>query len=70
VTVPTLMMNGRYDTILRFETGIKPMYDLLGTPAEDKALKLFDTDHIPPRNEFIKETLAWLDRYLGPVGGG
>jgi hypothetical protein len=70
VTVPTLMMNGRYDTILRFETGIKPMYDLLGTPAEDKALKLFNTDHIPPRNEFIKETLAWLDRYLGPVGGG
>jgi len=23
--------------------------------------------HIPPRNELIKETLEWLDRYLGPV---
>jgi len=28
---------------------------------------VYETDHIPPRNEFIKETLAWLDRYLGPV---
>jgi len=28
---------------------------------------LYETDHIPPRNEFIKESLAWLDRYLGPV---
>jgi len=25
-------------------------------------------DHaLPPRNELIKETLGWLDRYLGPV---
>jgi hypothetical protein len=43
------------------------MFDLLGTPDEHKELKMFKTDHIPPRNEFIKETLAWLDRYLGPV---
>ena len=70
VTVPTLMMNGRYDTIIVAETGVTSMYDLMGTPTEDKAMKLFDTDHIPPRNDFIKETLAWLDRYLGPVGGG
>jgi hypothetical protein len=39
----------------------------LGTPVPDKQQKVYDTDHIPPRNEFIKETLAWLDRYLGPV---
>jgi dienelactone hydrolase len=66
VKVPTLMLNGRYDTIFP-ETSIKPMFDLLGTPDEHKELKLYETDHIPPRNEFIKETLAWLDRYLGPV---
>jgi serine/threonine protein kinase/dienelactone hydrolase len=65
VKTPTLMLNGKYDNAL--ETGIKPMFDLLGTPAEHKQLKLYETDHIPPRNEFIKETLAWLDRYLGPV---
>jgi hypothetical protein len=60
-----LMLNGRFDN--DFETGIEPMFDLLGTPAEDKQLRVYDTDHIPPRNEYIKETLAWLDEYLGPV---
>ena len=67
VKTPTLMLNGKYDTISSYETRTKPMFDLLGTPAEHKALKLYETDHIPPRNEYIKETLAWLDRYLGPV---
>lgn len=65
VRTPTLMLNGKFDNL--FETGIKPLFDLLGTPAEHKQLKVYDTDHIPPRNEFIKETLVWLDRYLGPV---
>jgi dipeptidyl aminopeptidase/acylaminoacyl peptidase len=67
VKVPTLMINGRYDTLLPFEHSIQPMFDLLGTPAEHKQLRVFDTDHIPPRTEFIRETLAWFDRYLGPV---
>jgi formylglycine-generating enzyme required for sulfatase activity/dienelactone hydrolase len=69
VRVPTLMINGRYDTLLPLEPSIRPMFELLGTPAEHKELRLFDTDHIPPRNEFIKGTLEWLDRYLGPVSG-
>jgi serine/threonine protein kinase len=67
VKTPTLMLNGKYDTIFPYETSIKPMFDLLGTPDEHKELKLYETDHIPPMNDFIKETLAWLDRYLGPV---
>jgi dienelactone hydrolase/predicted Ser/Thr protein kinase len=67
VKVPTLMLNGRYDTLKRFETTIRPAFDLLGTPAADKKLMIYDTDHIPPINETIKETLAWLDKYLGPV---
>jgi dienelactone hydrolase len=72
VTVPTLMINGRYDTLLPLEQSIRPMFQLLGTNDEHKELLLFDTDHIPPRNEFIRATLDWLDRYLGPVnrGGG
>jgi len=65
VKVPTLMLNGKYDA--GFETHEKPMFDLLGTPLAHKQLKLYETDHIPPRNEFIKEILAWLDRYLGSV---
>jgi serine/threonine protein kinase len=67
VKTPTLMINGKYDTLFPYETSIKPLFDLLGTPDEHKELKLYETDHIPPRNEFIKEILAWLDRYLGPV---
>jgi serine/threonine protein kinase/dienelactone hydrolase len=67
VKIPTLMLNGRYDTINSLERCIKPAYELLGTPAQDKKLILYETDHIPPINDLIKETLAWFDRYLGPV---
>jgi len=67
VKTPTLMLNGKYDVSNPYETSIKPLFDLLGTPDEHKDLKLYETDHIPPRIEFIKETLVWLDRYLGPV---
>jgi len=67
VKLPTLMLNGKYDSFFPVETSQKPMFDLLGTPAEHKQWKLYETDHIPPINETIRETLAWLDRYLGPV---
>ncbi len=67
IRIPTLMLNGKYDTIHPYETSIKPMFDLLGTPNDKKELRLYETDHIPPRNELVKETLAWLDRYLGPT---
>jgi dienelactone hydrolase len=65
VTQPTLLMNGRFDRAVDSE--IKPMLELLGTPSEHKRLMLYDTDHIPPRVEYVKETLAWLDNYLGLV---
>ena len=45
----------------------QPFYDLLGTPEKDRRLVITDSGHVPPRNELIKETLDWLDRYLGPV---
>jgi dienelactone hydrolase len=67
VKLPTLMMNGKYDSLSPYEISIKPMFDLLGTSDADKRLLLYDTDHIPPRNQFVKEILAWLDKYLGPV---
>jgi len=67
VKTPTLMLNGKYDSFFPPETSSRPMFDLLGTPAKDKAQKFYETDHIPPVNEFIKETLAWFDKYLGPV---
>jgi hypothetical protein len=39
----------------------------LGTPAEHKRLILYESDHVPRASDTIRETLAWLDRYLGPV---
>jgi hypothetical protein len=67
VKIPVLMLNGRYDLSRPYETSTKPMFDLLGTPKEDKSQKVYETDHFIPPNELIKETLAWLDKYLGPV---
>lgn len=67
VTVPTLMVNGRHDFGFPLEPSQKPMFRLLGTPERDKRHALIEGGHVPPRIEVIKEVLAWLDRYLGPV---
>ncbi len=66
VKLPTLMFSGKYDMLMPLETRAKPTFDLLGTPKEHKKWMVYDSDHFIPRNEFIKETLAWLDKYLGP----
>jgi dipeptidyl aminopeptidase/acylaminoacyl peptidase len=70
VTTPTLMINGKYDIVLPYETSQLPMYELLGTPAEDKRHFVAESGHIVPKDDLIRETLAWFDKYLGPVGGG
>jgi len=68
VTVPTLMIGGRNDSQVPVETYQRPILELLGTPAEDKKLFLFDGGHAPSDwNTTVREMLAWLDRYLGPV---
>lgn len=67
VRMPVLMLNGRYDMTFPYDASAKPLFDLLGTPPEHKRQVVYETDHFVPRNELIKETLAWLDRYLGPV---
>jgi len=67
VTIPVLMVNGRYDFDTPLNTSEMPLFRLFGTPPKDKRNALFDSGHVPPRNEIIKETLDWLDRYLGPV---
>ena len=69
VKVPTLILNGRYDLNIPYEMRVKPMFDLLGELVNNdkKELKLYETDHFIPREALVKETLTWLDRYLGPV---
>jgi eukaryotic-like serine/threonine-protein kinase len=67
VKQPTLMLNGRYDNFFPVETLQQPMFRLLGAPAKDKRHLVFDSGHVLPSEAVIKETLDWLDRYLGPV---
>jgi formylglycine-generating enzyme required for sulfatase activity/dienelactone hydrolase len=66
VTQPILMLNGRYDYLVP-ESLVRPFFELLGTPDEHKKLNLYPTDHSVPRADRIKDTLDWLDKYLGPV---
>ena len=54
-----MLVHGRFDTNVPFEQSAKPMFGILGTPVEDKKLVVYDTDHIVPRKEMIKETLDW-----------
>ena len=67
VRIPVLMLNGRYDHFFPVESSQIPLFRLLGTPEKDKKHVLYETGHAPPRKEFIRESLDWLDKYLGPV---
>jgi hypothetical protein len=67
VKVPTLMINGRYDSVFPLEFNIEPMFQRISVPDNQKKLVLYDTDHIPPREGMIKESLEWLDKHLGEV---
>jgi len=67
VKLPVLMINGRYDFMLPVDTCQEPLFRALGTPSQDKQHVLFDTGHSPPQLPAMKESLDWLDHYLGPV---
>jgi serine/threonine protein kinase/cephalosporin-C deacetylase-like acetyl esterase len=65
--VPVLMLNTRNDFVFPLETSQLPLLELLGAPQEHKKHVVFEGGHMPPRTAIIRETLDWLDRYLGPV---
>jgi len=67
VSIPTLMLNGKYDADFPYETSQKPFFELLGTSPENKRHYLYESGHFVPRTELMKESLHWLDQYLGPV---
>jgi eukaryotic-like serine/threonine-protein kinase len=64
------MINGRYDFASPLETNQQPLFRLLGSKPGDKKHVLFDSGHVPPWPDVVRETLDWLDRYLGPVATG
>ncbi len=68
ITIPVLMVNGRFDEVLPVDTSQLPLLQSLGTPDADKRHVLLDSGHgSPPRAEVLRETLGWFDKYLGPV---
>jgi dienelactone hydrolase/predicted Ser/Thr protein kinase len=67
VRVPSLMLNGRYDFFFPVDASQRFMFQLIGAPEADKRWVVYETSHTLPRTEAMRETLAWLDKYFGPV---
>ena len=57
------MLNGKYDFFFPPETSSRPMFQLLGTPPDQKRYVLDEGSHFVPRTRLIQETLSWLDKY-------
>ena len=67
IKIPVLMINGRYDFMIPLESCQIPFFQLLGSPSADKRHVLLDSGHGLPYTPWFKETLDWLDHYLGRV---
>jgi dienelactone hydrolase len=67
VKQPILMLSGKHDMFFPLETSQKPMFNFLGTSEKDKKRIVYEAGHLVPRTDFVKETLEWYDKYLGPV---
>jgi dienelactone hydrolase len=68
VNIPILMLNGRYDDFFPLELSQLPLFRRLGTSDKDKKHVIYEAGHgdLPHREE-VRESLDWLDKYLGPV---
>ena len=68
IKLPVLLLNGGFDPI--YPPAVQEIfYKSLGTRIEDKRYKVYpESSHaFFPRREYLRETLGWLDKYLGPV---
>jgi len=66
VRTPVLMLNGRYDFFFPVASAQLPFFRLLGTPEKERKHVIFESGHNPPSG-IVRESLDWLERYLGPV---
>jgi formylglycine-generating enzyme required for sulfatase activity/cephalosporin-C deacetylase-like acetyl esterase len=67
VKAPVLMLDGRFDSIFPIATSQEPMFLMLGTAKDKKRRVVYDTGHDIPQIDMIKETVGWLNQYLGAV---
>jgi predicted esterase len=64
---PVLMLSGEYDMIHPLETTARPLFALWNAPADRKKHVVARGGHQVPYYVMVQETLAWLDRFLGPI---
>ena len=69
VTVPVLMINGKYDQVFDLKTQQEPFFRLLGTPPAHKRHFVYAAGHWAPPDILMRETLQWFDRYFGKPAG-
>ena len=67
VRLPVLMLSGEYDQVYPLETSARAFFDFLGTDEGDKKHFVAAGGHLIPQIDLTRETLNWLDRYLGEV---
>ena len=64
ITIPVLMINGRFDYLLGPESQER-VFDLL--PGGNKDRELIDSGHLMPRADLLRLILPWLDEQFGSV---
>jgi predicted esterase len=65
VTTPVLLLSGRDDFMFPVRVSQLPLLQRLGTPNPDKRRIEYDGGHQIPFTRTVKDTLDWLDKYLG-----
>ena len=66
VRVPMLLFSGEFDPMVPAENA-RRYFELIGAPAGRKRQVMAVGGHFIPRDLLIRETLGWLDKYLGNV---
>jgi dienelactone hydrolase len=67
IKIPVIMLNGKYDFRFPPEKNQDVMFRLFGTPEDDKYHMKYETGHsVADRRDWVKDALAFLDKYFGP----
>jgi TolB-like protein/dienelactone hydrolase len=65
ITIPVLMINGRYDQNFPLDSRQQPLFDLLGAEGDRKKHAIYDAGHIGyPVSQQRREITGWLDKWL------
>jgi dienelactone hydrolase len=67
IRIPVLMLNGKNDFEFPVDRLQLPLFRLLAAAPADKRHVVVEGGHVVPRKLVVKESLDWLDRYLGPL---